>query len=87
MADTTFDLQRHLEAMESRIRQDVQGTREAVRLLDDRVQEEAITIEAHAGRITRLEEKAGWIGAGFGAGFFALVAFAWHVIKSKAGVP
>ena len=83
-----FELQRHLELMEGRIREDVATLRTDLQEHQERLHEVAITAEEQAGRIRTLEEKAGWISAGFGAGFLALIGFVWHIImSSKGGVP
>jgi hypothetical protein len=74
-----FDLQQHLEAMETRIREDIKETRaDVVGLKLDQVRSEE--------RIERLEEKAGWIGAGIGASLAGVVGLAGAYLKQKIGL-
>ncbi len=77
----SFDIQRHLEQMEDRIREDIATMGRGVTRAQERAEAAALQATEQAGRIKALEEKAGWIGAGFSAGFFALMAFVWHIIS------
>lgn len=70
-----FDIQQHLEAMETRIRGDISELREDAKA----TAEKAANLD---GRVKNLEEKAGWIGAGFGGTVAALAGFAWHILTS-----
>lgn len=84
--------------MEERLRHDRQAGEERIRAdIRDVVttaRADAATARATAdaamlaatkidGRVTTLEEKAGWVGAGFGATFLAMLGFIWHVLGAK----
>ncbi len=79
-----FDLQRHLEQMEDRIREDIRQVGETARMDSALARATAdaavLANQLQDGRLKNLEEKAGWVTAGFGATFIGLVGFLWHVI-------
>lgn len=90
-----FDIQSHLIQMETRIRTDIAAVGTAARRDADAARQEATEARAVAdaatlantgldGRVKSLEEKAGWIGMGFGATVIAAGGFVWHVITGKS---
>ena len=78
---------RYLEAMEERIRADIRSN--AIVAREEASAALRIAIEAKdkaielAQQVMFLREKAGWIGAGFGATFLAALALAYHVFTGK----
>ena len=82
-----FDIQRALNDMEIRIRQDIQRVADISMEGSAKAQLTADTamlkLAENEGRIKSLEEKAGWIGAGFGSLFAAMFGFLWHVFAGR----
>ncbi len=76
-----FDLQRHLTDMESRIRQDIKVHGDSLLRTQDGVDDLKVAMATQSGRVDRLEEKAGWIGAGITSGVLALVGVVWQTLS------
>jgi hypothetical protein len=74
-----FNLQRHLEGMESRIREDLRSVISTA----EKASDDTIALD---GRVRNLEEKAGWIGAGFGGVIVAVLGFVWHIVSEGRGI-
>ena len=82
-----FDIQRALNDMETRIRQDIQrvadismeGTSKAQLTADTAL----IQIAQHGGRLKSLEEKAEWMRAGVASLFVAMCGFVWHILSGR----
>lgn len=81
-----FDIQRALTDMEGRIREDICTVSKHIGAEAAKAQAvaDACTLARTKleGRIMGLEEKAGWIGAGFGATVLALLGFLWHILTA-----
>jgi hypothetical protein len=73
--NTEWNLQQHLVDMERRIREDFKTVSQVAEQASDK----AIALD---GRVRNLEEKAGWIGAGFGGMVVALVGIVWRLVTS-----
>lgn len=81
-----FNIQQALTDMEERIREDIKtnaalarADAAAARIVADEAKASTMELE---GRVVNLEEKAGWIAAGFGGTVIAGVGFIWHVLTS-----
>ena len=81
--DVNFDLQRHLNDMESRIRADINSHKNAIERTKEDVEAAKLLLEGQNGRIKALEEKAGWIGAGAMAAIMSAFGFIWHIISGS----
>lgn len=79
---SNFNIQQALTDMEERIRQDIHTAREDTVAAATVAQEAKLEAVKISGRVKSLEEKAGWIAAGFGATLLSLLGFVWHVITS-----
>jgi hypothetical protein len=75
MPSNEWNLQQHLVDMEKRIREDF---RIVARTAED-ASDKTIALD---GRLKNLEEKAGWIGAGFGGMIVALVGIVWRLVTA-----
>lgn len=98
MGPNEFNIQQALTDMEDRIRTDIQEVGSQARtdsaaaravadsaiLAASRVGADAAVANAKLdGRVLSLEEKAAWIGAGFGATFLALAGLGWRTLFGK----
>lgn len=79
MPSNEWNLQQHLVDMEKRIRDDIKTVTETAEQASD----DAIALD---GRVRNLEEKAGWIGAGFGGLVVSACGFMWHIVSYR-GTP
>lgn len=82
MSATEFSIQRALHDMETRIREDIRSVGAECVRAQQSADEARMLATINGGRLTSLEEKARWVGAGFGTVFLALFGFFWHAVKS-----
>jgi hypothetical protein len=83
MSATEFNIQRALHEMETRIREDIRSVGAECARAQMSADEARLMATVNGGRLASLEEKARWVGAGFGTVFVALFGFFWHVIKAS----
>jgi hypothetical protein len=79
MPNNEWNLQQHLVDMEKRL----MASMSTISITAEEAADKAIALD---GRVRNLEEKAGWIGAGFGGLVVSAVGFIWHVVSSR-GTP
>ncbi len=84
-AEMEFNIQRALTDMETRLSAEIVRVGEQARLAAVAAQSAAQTaLLANAtmnGRVTNLEEKAGWVKAGIGTTLVGMAAFIWHIVS------